>query len=191
MSAILAGRSCRNVLTVGELAARFEASRWSWVMSVCSGARPTCSSPAVALVRLAIAEIAVPIGCRSAASPDTSSCSEVTRLASALPREVIVCSTELRLPMTWSMTWSLVASAFVSEPTVATSAVTFGTLALKHLDDVAGQLVDVARRQRLEQRLESVEQHGEVERGRGARQRDGPARRERGRAGPVPWPSST
>src|SRR4029077_8871441 len=43
MSAIFPGRSCRKVLTVGELSARLVASRCSWVMSSCSGARPTCS----------------------------------------------------------------------------------------------------------------------------------------------------
>src|ERR1044072_8457756 len=37
-------------------------------------------------------------------------------------------------------------------------------LALKDLDDLVGQLVDVVRRQRAEQRLEAVEQLGEVQR---------------------------
>ena len=101
-------------------AARAGRCRWP------AAARPTWSRPAVALVRLAMAEIAVPIGCRSAARPETSCWSVVTRLPSALPREVIVCSTELRLPITSSMTWSLVASDVVSEPTVATSAAMSG-----------------------------------------------------------------
>ena len=50
-------------------------------------------------------------------------------------------------------------------------------LALEDLDDLVGQLVDVGGAERLEERLEPVEQHGEVERRRGARDRDRRARR--------------
>ena len=38
--------------------------------------------------------------------------------------------------------------------------------ALEHLDDLVGELVDVVRRQRLEQRLEAVEQHRQIQRRR-------------------------
>jgi hypothetical protein len=48
-------------------------------------------------------------------------------------------------------------------------------LALEHLDDLVRELVDVRWRQRAEQRLEPVEQHREVERGRGLVERDGVA----------------
>ena len=146
-------------------------------MSSCSGARPTWSNPAVALVRLSIAEIALPIGCRSAASPDTSSCSVVTSVARALPREVIVCSTAFRLLITWSMT----RSGRQRRRQRADRGDQRGdvrALALEDLDDLAGQLVDIAGRQRLEQRLEPVEQLGQVKRRGGARQRDRAAGRE-------------
>ena len=45
-------------------------------------------------------------------------------------------------------------------------------LALQHLDDLVREAVDVLRGERGEQRPEAVEQHGQVERGRGLRQRD-------------------
>src|SRR3954470_1504077 len=48
-------------------------------------------------------------------------------------------------------------------------------LALEDLDDLVGQLVDVGGAERLEQRLEAVEQHRQVERRGGARDRDGGA----------------
>lgn len=44
-------------------------------------------------------------------------------------------------------------------------AVDRAALALEHLDDGAGQLVDVGRREALEERLEAVEELGQVERG--------------------------
>ena len=66
-----------------------------------------------------------------------------------------------------------------------------GALALEYLDDVAGQPVDIPRRQRLEQRLEAVEQYGQVERGRGPGLRDGPARRERPVETPISCRTST
>ena len=89
-------------------------------MSCFSGARPTCSSPAVAVVSCPMALIALPIGCRSAASPVTSCCSVVTRSDSSLPRELTVFSTAFRLSMTSSITLSLAASVVVSEPMWAT-----------------------------------------------------------------------
>src|SRR6478609_8635955 len=45
-------------------------------------------------------------------------------------------------------------------------------LPLEHLDELVRQLVDVVGRERLEERLEAVEEHREVERGRGPRHRD-------------------
>ena len=54
-------------------------------------------------------------------------------------------------------------------------------LALEHLHDLVGQLVDVVGRQRLEERLEAVEQHGQVERRLGLRDRDGVALPQLGR----------
>ncbi len=45
-------------------------------------------------------------------------------------------------------------------------------LALEDLDDLVGQLVDVVGRERLEERLEAVEQHGQVEGGRRPLDRD-------------------
>ena len=64
---------CRNVSTVGSCRPGWWPAAGAGRCRCCSGARPTWSRPAVALVRLPIAEIAVPIGSRSAASPDTSS----------------------------------------------------------------------------------------------------------------------
>src|SRR5260370_733266 len=82
-------------------------------MSVLSGGLATWSRPAVALDRLAMAEMALPIGCRSAASPDTSCCSVVTRLDSSPLREPIVCSTEFRLSITAPMTRDQVIGAVI------------------------------------------------------------------------------
>ena len=48
-------------------------------------------------------------------------------------------------------------------------------LALQHLDQVHAQLVDLLGLQRLEERLEAVEERGEVERGAGLLDRDGVA----------------
>ena len=141
-------------------------------MSVCSGARATWSRPAVALVRLAMAEMALPIGCRSAASPETSCCSVLTRPASSPLRVLTVCSTELRLPITSPMTWSLVASVVVSEPTVATSWVMLGLSPWKIWMISLESWLTSPGGQRLEQRLEPVEQLGQVQRGRGPRHRD-------------------
>src|SRR5258708_31678676 len=61
-------------------------------------------------------------------------------------------------------------------------------LTLEYLDDLGSQLVNVAGREGLEQRLEAVEQHCEVERGRGSRQRNRSAGPERAadRPGPLP-----
>jgi hypothetical protein len=59
-------------------------------------------------------------------------------------------------------------------------------LALEHLDDLAGQLVDVTGREGLEERLEAVEQGRQVQRGGGPRQRDGSP----GRQDPVGRPGA-
>ena len=56
---------------------------------------------------------------------------------------------------------------------VAHQAADGAALALEDLDEVEGELVDLARGQRLEQRLEAVEELGEVQRRGRARGRDG------------------
>ncbi len=70
-------------------------------------------------------------------------------------------------------------------------AVDGAALALEDLDDGAGELVDVGRGQPLEERLEAVEELGEVERGRGAESgMVSPGRNVRP-TGPAPWSRST
>ena len=74
--------------------------------------------------------------------------------------------------MTLPMTASRSARELVSDADVRQQALDGAALALEHLDDLEGQPVHVRRGQRLEQRLEPVEQHGQVQGGRGLRQRD-------------------
>ena len=89
--------------------------------------------------------------------------------------------------MTLPMTASLSARESVSEATWREQALHRAALALEDLDDLEGQPVDVRRRQRLQQRLEAAEQHGQVQRRRRLRQRDERALVQRSRpAAPSP-----
>ena len=87
-------------------------------------------------------------------------------------RPSTVSSVVPRLVTTWPMSWSRSASASVSDAVCCEQAADRAALALQHLHEVHAQLVDLVGLQRLEERLEAVEEHGEVERGPGLLDRD-------------------
>ncbi len=79
-------------------------------------------------------------------------------------RSSTVWSIAERLSMTSPISWSRSASVLVSEAVWLISCPIGAALTLEHLDEVQGELVDLGRLQGLEERLEAVEQLGQVQR---------------------------
>ena len=111
-----------------------------------------------------------PIASRSAASPVTNRCSSAMSVSdSCLSRSSTVPSTALRLSMVRPMTASRSASVDGQRRGVAEQRVDVPPSPCSVLMISIANCVDVLRVQRREQRLEAVEQHGEVERRLGLR----------------------
>ena len=93
--------------------------------------------------------------------------------------------------MTSPISWSRSASVLVSDEVRVSRSFDVAALALQGLDDlVAANLLMSAGRERLEHRLEAVEQHVEVERLLGAAHRDRRVRPASASRSPTPWVSA-
>ena len=92
--------------------------------------------------------------------------------------------------MTSPISWSRSARAVGERRGLLQQALDGAALALQHLDQVHAQLVDLLGLERLEQRLEAVEERGQVERRAGLVDRDGVARLQPARR-PASAPSSS
>ncbi len=138
-------------------------SRRRLAMSSLMAGRVTRSRSAVCAVRELMFVSEAPIVLRSSARPETKRCSWSIRLFSAASCSSTVLRTALRLLMVRPMTASRSARVEVSEARLGEQGVDVAALALEHGDDLARELVDVLGRQGREQRLEAVEEDGQVQ----------------------------
>ena len=167
----LFGSRSRMPSTSSRLRSRLPASRPSCSTSWSSGGRMPCSREAVAEVRSLMPSSEAPMASRSSAKPADSRRSWMTR--SRQLRAAVVDRGQHLLHVLQHPADDLVAvgEGVGQRGGTGHEALHGAALALQRLHDLERRLVDRLRVERLEQRPEAVEQHGQVQRVAGLRER--------------------
>ena len=143
-----------------------------WPMSVVSGRRVRRVRSSIATLSWAMLSSAVPICCRSPASPWVRSPSSRISTVRSSRWEAVVSITTDMLVITRPITSSRSARWLVSFAVCAIRSLMVGPWPWRTAVISARELVDVGGPQQVEERLEGVEQRGQVEAGAGAGRRD-------------------